>query len=387
VEKDTELWPVERLAETFSAINFPEYQREPNVWSREAKQRLIDSMVRQFDIASIYLYVDDEGSIDCIDGRQRIGAIMSFLDENPEDADNGFEYKILNEIFEDDEHPFDALYGRRFAELKAAAPDDPLAGQLVALFNNYRLTIVQLRGSRRPEEFNLQFTRLNLGTIINSGEKLNAMVGDLRDACFSEGGLGAHEFFEGTGIPTRRFAKEQTAAQALTQILSLHDTGEYTRTRHFDLQKFFKQYAVLTAEQRTVIGRTRTILDLLEAAFDELGVLHSRAITVSTVLLAWEENVSSAEQARQLAQFIDGFACRLRWQVKKGLDVDDEYRYLIDFQRHLTQASVEKPAVAARATVLRQEFARWREDGTYRGDEAFQDRSGTDPSEACQAVR
>jgi len=38
----------------FIDIEFPEYQREPNIWSREQKQRLMDSIIRQFDIASIY---------------------------------------------------------------------------------------------------------------------------------------------------------------------------------------------------------------------------------------------------------------------------------------------------------------------------------------------
>ena len=30
----------------------------------------------------------------------------------------------------------------------------------------------------------------------------------------------------------------------------------------------------------------------------------------------------------------------------KSFQVDEEYSYLVEFQRHLTQASVEKPAVA-----------------------------------------
>jgi hypothetical protein len=386
VDKDTVLWSVGDLASRYSAINFPEYQREPNVWSRAAKQRLIDSMVRQFDIASIYLYVDQDGSIDCIDGRQRIGAIMSFLASNPDHEDDGFEYRILNEIFDDEGHPFAALDGKRFADLAAVTGQDSLAATFVTAFRGYSLTIVQLRGSRRPEEFNLQFTRLNLGTIINSGEKLHAMVGELRDVCFGEQGLGQHAFFRGTRIPTRRYSKEQVAAQLLAQVLSLEETGEYTRTRHFDLQRAFKEHAKLTTAEGALVTKTRHLLDLLEAAFDELQVLRNRAITVSTILLAWEQNVSTRQAADQIARFVDGFTCRLQWQVKKGLDVDDEYRYLIEFQRHLTQASVEKPAVAARAKVLREELERWRQVGGYRGDEDYRSRTGADAGEACKAM-
>jgi hypothetical protein len=383
MEKTTLPWSVDDLESNFSSINFPEYQREPNIWSLVAKQRLVDSMVRQFDIASLYFYMDEDGAIDCIDGRQRIGAIMSFLNKNPEDPDNGFEFKILNEIYEDENHPFDALDGATFADIEERATADDLAGSLVSAFRNYALTIVQLSGSRRPEEFNLQFTRLNVGTIINSGEKLHAMVGQLRNACFAEGGLGEHAFFEKTRIPTRRFAKEQVAAQVVVQILSLETTGDFTRTRHFDLQRAFKAYATLSEDQRATIGRVKDLLDLLESAFEELGVLRNRAITVSTVLLAWKLGVSNDAEARKVAEFINGFVCRLQWQVKKGLDVDGEYRYFIDFQRHLTQASVEKPAVQARSETLAREYSKWLETGEFTGDEEYQRKSDSDPSQDC----
>src|SRR5256885_13190738 len=99
--KTTEQWTLQDLSRRYASINFPEYQREPNVWSRGAKQSLIDAITRQFDIASICLYEDEEGSLDCIDGRQRLGAIMAFLGNNPDDEDNDFEYKRMNEIYED----------------------------------------------------------------------------------------------------------------------------------------------------------------------------------------------------------------------------------------------------------------------------------------------
>lgn len=355
------------------------------MWSRVAKQRLIDSMTRQFDIASLYLYVDDDGSFDCIDGRQRIGAIMSFLKLNPDDAeDNGFEFRVLNEIYEDHEHPFATLNGLAFDEVKArSAQGDTVAADFVAAIDNYNITIVQLKGSSRPEEFNLQFTRLNLGTIINSGEMLHAMVGELRDICFREGGLGEHQFFQKTRIPTRRYATEQVAAQLLMQIFSLIETEDFTRTRHFDLQRWFKAHTELTEEQRGIVEKVRTLLDLLDAAFDEVGQLRSRAITVSTVLLAWQLGVDTDATAQDLARFINGFVCRLQWQVKKGLDVDDEYRHLIDFQRNLTQASVEKPAVRARAELLRAEFEHWQSDDNYRGDQEYQNNGKGDPDVDC----
>ena len=73
---------VAELRELFPTISFPEYQREPNLWSLTEKQRLIDSVMRAFDIASLYFYEHEGGGTDCVDGRQRIGALMSFLGVN-----------------------------------------------------------------------------------------------------------------------------------------------------------------------------------------------------------------------------------------------------------------------------------------------------------------
>src|SRR5437016_10230794 len=111
------LWSVQDLLRLHNRINFPEYQREPNIWSRAAKQRLIDSVLRHFDIASLYLYKNEDGSLDCIDGRQRIGAIMSFLGENPDDEDNAFSVRHSNEIYEEEEVPFNDLDGMVYRDI------------------------------------------------------------------------------------------------------------------------------------------------------------------------------------------------------------------------------------------------------------------------------
>jgi len=95
-------------------IKFPEYQREPTIWHLNAKQRLIDSIVRKFDIASIYLYKYDDQTFDCIDGRQRILAINSFFGKEGEDS--GFPYKPMNEIY-DDNSEFESLGGESYKEM------------------------------------------------------------------------------------------------------------------------------------------------------------------------------------------------------------------------------------------------------------------------------
>lgn len=372
MDKMVEPWSVRKLRDNFPRIDFPEYQREPNLWSLIEKQRLIDSMVRRFDIASLYFYRHDDGAIDCVDGRQRIGAIMSFLGDNETDTDVNFRFRHLNEVYEDS-RVFETLEGKPFSEILKLA-DDPkqqTAQNFVKLLLEYPLTVVMLSESKQSEEFNLQFTRLNLGTIINSGEKLHAMVGDLRNECFD--GIGKHPFLEETSIPTRRYAREQVAAQILAQIFSLSDSNSFTRTRHFDLQGLFKRNNRFTEEQRTLVRQLSELLDLLTEPFRELKVLRNRAITVSTVLLAWNRKISEKEDAAELANFIDEFVHRLNWQMGKGLSVDPEYHYLTEFQRNITQASAESSSVAKRAEVLEQEFETWRESGELGGDAAWKE--------------
>ena len=379
MKKKVESWSVECLGEKFSQIEFPEYQREPNLWSLAEKQRLIDSMIRRFDIASLYLYQHDDGSIDCVDGRQRIGAIMAFLGKNHNDNHANFRFRHWNEIYEDTPL-FGSLEGKTFDEIDHLRNKsrDSNAKDFVTSLMSYPLTVVMLSESRESQEFNLQFTRLNLGTIINSGEKLHAMVGEIRDACFNR--LGTHRFLEGTNIPTRRFAREQVAAQIMAQVFSLNDTSEFARTRHFDLQRLFKQNSMLTQEQRDLVGQVSDLFGLLGDAFSAMNVLRNRAITVSTVLLARECQVKTPSEASELARFIEEFVLRLNWQVRKGLVVDQEYHHLAEFQRYITQASAESYSVHARTEMLEGEFYFWKKLRKLRGDAEYEKRTSSDPS-------
>ena len=373
MKKQVRKWTVKDLMRRSSSISFPEYQREPNVWSRVAKQRLIDSMVRRFDIAALYFYATAEDEWDCVDGRQRIGAIMSFLGKNEGDRDNGFPFKQTNEVYDDDEARFTNYDDKNYDELKEMARRDREASKLLRRIEEYTLTIIELSDSREAGEFNLQFTRLNLGTIVNSGEKLHAMIGDLRDACFED--LGQHRFLQSTSIPTRRYSKEQLAAQILCQVFEREKTerdGEarsFARARHADLQRMFKNYAQLKGAERTWTGKVRKVLDALQKAFGSGGVLGNRAIIVSVVLWAYDRQ-EIEEDARAFAKFIETFVVRLGTQVKMAREFkyDDNYRYLLEFQKHVTQASVERRAVEARDGILRREFKYWEEHGKLRGD-------------------
>jgi len=194
MEKSNTYWTIKELFEKHNSIEFPEYQREPTVWSLEKKQRLIDSILRGIDIASIYLFKKEDNSYDCIDGRQRINAILSYLNKNPTDTeDNGFHVTIVNEIFTDTGQIQEAN-DKRFVNLTRQFQDR---------IWNYRISVVIIESVDNEDELNLFFLRLNLGQILNAGERLHAMIGDMREFIFND--IGLHEYPYKIQLPSPDF--------------------------------------------------------------------------------------------------------------------------------------------------------------------------------------
>jgi hypothetical protein len=196
---------------------------------------------------------------------------------NDDDEDNGFSLRIQNEVGGEAVDELARLDGRTIEQLEASDRDAILEYEILTVF---------LEGSREHSEFNLQFLRLNLGTLINAGEKLHAMVGAMRDLLFEAGGLGQHPFLVRVRVPTRRYAHELIAAQIMLQASTKAATGFFARGRHFDLQRYVKLHSEYEdPHAREVYGT----LDALEASAPTLSEnLGNRAITVSVVLAGWE---------------------------------------------------------------------------------------------------
>jgi len=247
-------WTIKELINKIDNIDFPEFQRDPNVWNLEKKQRLIDSIFRDFDIASIYFYFNeqikskrDKRVYDCIDGQQRINAIWSYvgINANNDSEDNNFHLTMKNEIYVDDIR-FKDINNKRFPNLPPDWQDKLL---------NYKLNIVIIDESDNEDDLNLQFLRLQLGAALNGGEKLNAMRGDMRDFIFID--LEKEDYLNKITIQRRRFAKEQVAAQIAINVFSLRENDSFHRSRYEDLQIFFKSKEKFSSKDRTIISEIK----------------------------------------------------------------------------------------------------------------------------------
>ena len=61
-----------------SIIMHPDFQRE-EVWNRETKSRLIESLLLRIPITMFYVSADEEGKLTVVDGLQRLSAIRDFV--------------------------------------------------------------------------------------------------------------------------------------------------------------------------------------------------------------------------------------------------------------------------------------------------------------------
>lgn len=139
----------------------PDFQRG-EVWTKEKKERLIDSILRGWNIPPIHLVENSHSSVDeVLDGQQRLSAIRDFFNDK---------LKVDGMI-----QPYDktiaALDGKSFSEL----PDD-----IRRKIQKYSLTVINLT-DYSPEEPAELFYRLNHPTTLTSAEQRNAFFGAPRD--------------------------------------------------------------------------------------------------------------------------------------------------------------------------------------------------------------
>jgi hypothetical protein len=369
MKKENISWNIRKLLENIKIIDFPEFQREPTVWSLEKKQRLIDSIIRGFDIASMYFYrKQDNGkySYDCIDGRQRINAILSFVGMNKtEGSNNNFPLIMNNEIYTDTEQFEEIIQkigNKKFQDLKKEDQDKIL---------DYEINIVEMSDIAPEEELNLLFLRLNLGQILNAGEKLHAMIGYMRDYIFNK--VGQHPFFTELSIPYRRYAREQVAAQIALNYFIRKATGKFHRSRYTDLLEFFKEKSKFSSEDERLTTEIIQILDKLCSQFKgKLTYIRNRAIAVSVFFFVQELVDQGKEtEVSNFVEFLVAFLKTLRWQVPQEVKMHSAYYYLLDFQTYVTQAAGEEYAIRSRHEFLCNSFDFFKKENAIKGDKKY----------------
>ena len=261
----------------------------------------------------------DSDEWDCIDGHQRIEAILGFFD-------GAYEYQ-----------------GSTFEDLLENAK---------AAFETYKLTISEVH-EIDEEEIRLLFTRLQLGVPLNSGERLNAIKSNLGDFVKS---ITGHPFIGRVSIPSRRFAKEQVCAQICNNSRYLNHSQDFRNSKYEDLEILYRSKADfdLTGNEATGINQELNNLD------DIFGRSASRITNRASVvsIFMWVEELSEQGELRGKEEAIKSFYLRfleaVRDEARAGLDATS--RFLLSYQSRINQAADTKVAVRERHRMIKEAF-------------------------------
>jgi hypothetical protein len=317
-----------------------DYQRE-KIWSRKNQEELLDSILQNIDIPKMYLArVEGDKNFDyeCIDGKQRMTTLLSFYKPEPEE-----------------EHPLRVrIVGDKYTyqELKKEIP------QLAEKIDEFELTFVIYPASIDDDIIREIFRRLQLGIRLNSGELLKTHTGTIRDFVYKEMGKNA-PFLRNTNLSDKRFSREFTLAQICINSFSLNESGDFVRARYDDLEDFFKDKYNLSAKDGNLV-RVREVLKVMDKDFAEnAGMISSRAVAVSAYLFV--ESLCVRKRTHLIPRFVNFY-------VKLLNDIGDDLRRLSnyesptnttvleEFQKHISQASVEPYAIKRRNNFLARAF-------------------------------
>lgn len=327
-----------------------DYQRE-KVWSTEQQQLLLDSILKDIDIPKLYLAsVENNKQFDyeCIDGKQRMLTLLTFF--KPEQG-RGRKAALTFPLFNHD-------YSHQ--ELRSDHP------KIAEKFENYRLDFVtydmsSLEEATRDTLIREIFRRLQLGIRLNSGERLNALQGTIRDFVFNDLGNAA-PFIRNTSLSDKRFSRQYTMAQICLNSFKRKEIGEFSRARLLDLEEFFNDHASLASDDAN-LSRIRSVLEAMDNAFGTgASNISSKAVAVSAYLFA--EDLYLKERTDLMSQFV-AFYIKLLDEIKKNMEYIKRFRnaenaenveLMEEFQKHILQASVEPSAIRRRDRFLRKAF-------------------------------
>lgn len=232
----------------FEKINFdPDYQRGL-VWNDSQKARLIDSILRGFDIPKFYFRDSTIPGFqfDVVDGQQRLSTIHEFLQSK---------FALGNDS--SDLPDFGNLSGKYHTELPIEA---------VQRLDGYQLQI-SIISDATDEEIRQLFLRLQEGVSLNSAEKRNAVGGKMRD--FIHEIATTYPLFDRLSIKTARFERQDY----LSHVVQLELAGGSHDVKAADLMRMYANHDEFD-ESSKVANKVKRVLKFMEKVFpnEETGL-------------------------------------------------------------------------------------------------------------------
>lgn len=212
------------------------YQRESGIWDDAAKSYLIDSIMKNFPMPSIFLNpkVDDNGITiyEVVDGKQRLQTIIDFI-ENKIPLTNDFENE---EIFDEETEKLAAqMNGKTFSELNS--DEDKKFDIFVKQFWKYKISIDMIYEPNYDLIANL-FDRLNRnGAPLNRQELRNAKYGQTKLLELIKN-LADDEYWKNKLKKTTRMQN----LEFISEIFFTSINGDVRATTNDELDNLYEQY-------------------------------------------------------------------------------------------------------------------------------------------------
>ncbi len=325
MEMETRSRAIDKVYKRRDRIEMPDYQRE-EVWPDEKKRLLIDSILVGWHLPKFYFRKVDDNTFECVDGQQRLSAIFSFFADEltlSEDTASRVGATKYSELRDDDSDAFDD-FEIEFEEIEVASDDE-------------------------LEEL---FKRLQLGTPLNTAEKINAIQGDMRNFCHE---VADKPFFaKRISLKDTRYAHFETVAK----WVFVEARGIQPQMRYPQLESLLKDNRTFSSSSDTA-KRVHGAVDFLSKAFpDECTVVRNRANTLSICMLAGRlqaQGLTSDTVAAEFRDFVQIFFDQLSAEVQKGVKAVD--RELLRYQQAITSGSTGGNSIRSRIAVLTKRLA------------------------------
>jgi hypothetical protein len=232
--------------------DIPDWQRQ-EVWGREKKQRLIDSMLRGWKLPKFYFVKVSGDNYLVEDGQQRLAAIWEFFSNDlPLSVESAKEFG-----------------GRLYRDLPRRVADS---------LDDFEIEydLIEEASDKELKDF---FQRPQEGMTLTSSEKLNAIHSKLLDYCAS---TSKHPFFKKTvAFPNTRYAH----FDVLAKVATVEIEGTDAALRFDDIKEVFEAQTGF-APTSAIAKRIKAALDFLHTAFKNKGSsLRTRTIVQSLITL------------------------------------------------------------------------------------------------------
>lgn len=219
------------------------YQRKSDVWAEDKKSFLIDSILKNYPVPAIFMrpIVDENGKTkyDIVDGKQRLQAIISFIEGKISltsyFAEDGF-------LDEEGRQLAENIAGKSFEEIKS----EKIANDYVKQFWTYTIQIEYLYESDL-ELVSSVFDRLN-----RNGEPLNPQ--ELRNAKYST-------------TPLLKLV------QKLSETAYLKDKLERLKIERMEDEEFVSELLFLVLDNRILDSSPATLDERYEKYKNETSLL------------------------------------------------------------------------------------------------------------------